>query len=114
MPAHELASVSHSNTRLGGWLAVVSGILWLPWYWDDLVRWQRVAALALPCVLVNTVGWLYLRRSGKAGKLFTLNQIKYRWRRYRMRQKLRAIRYEDVQRNRRNERRRDDDEHRLH
>jgi len=27
------------------------------------------------------VGWIYLRRSGKAGKLFTINQLKYRWRR---------------------------------
>jgi membrane associated rhomboid family serine protease len=47
------------------------------------------------------VGWLYLRRTGKTGKLFTLNRLKYRWRRYRMRQKLRAVREEDSQARRR-------------
>jgi len=57
------------------------------------------------------VGWLYLRRSGKVGKLFTLNQLKYRWRRYRMRQKLRAVRNEEFQARRRQH---DRDDHTLH
>ena len=57
------------------------------------------------------VGWLYLRRSGKVGKLFTLNQLKYRWRRYRMRQKLRAVREEEFQARRREH---DRDDHTLH
>ena len=57
------------------------------------------------------VGWLYLRRSGKVGKLFTLNQLKYRWRRYRMRQKLRAVRQEESQTRRRQH---DRDDHTLH
>jgi membrane associated rhomboid family serine protease len=48
------------------------------------------------------VAWFYLRRSGDAGRLFTLSQLKYRWRRYRMRQKLRAVRYEEFQARRRN------------
>jgi rhomboid family protein len=43
------------------------------------------------------VGWLYLRRSGDAGRLLSIEQIKYRWRRYRMRQKLRAVRYEEFE-----------------
>ena len=57
------------------------------------------------------IGWLYLRRSGKVGKLFTFNQLKYRWRRYRMRQKLRAVRQEDFRARRRHQ---DSDDHTLH
>jgi membrane associated rhomboid family serine protease len=53
------------------------------------------------------VGWLYLRRRGETGRLLSLGQLRHRWRRYRMRQKLRAIRYEDHARRR-------DDERRLH
>ena len=47
------------------------------------------------------VGWIYLRRSGNVGKLFTVNHLKYRWRRYRMRQKLREVRNEEFQARRR-------------
>ena len=54
------------------------------------------------------VGWLYMRRQGETGSLFSLAQLKYRWRRYRMRQKLRAIQYQEF------ERRRDDDDRRMH
>jgi membrane associated rhomboid family serine protease len=57
------------------------------------------------------VGWLYLRRSGKVGKLLTFNQVKYRWRRYRMRQKLRAVRHEESQERRRQH---DHDDQTLH
>ncbi len=58
------------------------------------------------------VGWLYLRRRGQAGagNVLSTKQLRNRWRRYRMRQKLRAIRYEDY-----NDRdRRRDAERRLH
>jgi membrane associated rhomboid family serine protease len=49
------------------------------------------------------VGWIYLRRIGRAGPLLSMSQIKYRWRRYRMRQKLRAVRSEEFEeRKRRN------------
>ncbi len=54
------------------------------------------------------VGWLYMRRQGETGSLFSLSQLKYRWRRYRMRQKLRAIQYQEF------ERHRDDDDRRMH
>jgi len=54
------------------------------------------------------VGWLYMRRQGETRNPFSLEQIKYRWRRHRMRQKLRAIQYEEF------ERRRDDDDRRMH
>ena len=41
------------------------------------------------------VAWLYMRRQGQGTDLFNLGRLKYRWRRYRMRQKLRAISYDD-------------------
>lgn len=52
------------------------------------------------------VGWLYLQRSGDAGGMPTLAQLKYRWRRYRMRQKLRAVQYEEWESKRREQDRR--------
>jgi len=52
------------------------------------------------------VGWFFLRRTGDARALFTLEQIKYRWRRYRMRQRLRAVQHEEFEaRRRENDRR---------
>ncbi len=56
------------------------------------------------------VGWLLLRRRGEAGSLFSLKHLRYRWRRYRMRQKLRAVRSEEYQARRRQH----DDDHTLH
>ena len=47
------------------------------------------------------VGWLYLRRTGDARSLLTLDKIKYRWRRYRMRRRLRAVQYEESEARRR-------------
>ena len=47
------------------------------------------------------VGWLYMRRKGEAHRLLTFEQIKYRWRRYRMRQKLRAVQDEEREARRR-------------
>jgi membrane associated rhomboid family serine protease len=41
------------------------------------------------------VGWILLRRGGTAAGLPSLKQIKWRWRRHRMRQKLRAVRWEE-------------------
>jgi membrane associated rhomboid family serine protease len=55
------------------------------------------------------MGWLYLRRKGEAGRTLSMEHLKYRWKRYRMRQKLRAVRYEESQ-----ARRRRDDDQRLH
>jgi len=50
------------------------------------------------------VGWLLMRRGGTAAGLPTWNQIKWRWRRHRMRQKLRAVRWEeDASRQRRHD-----------
>lgn len=50
------------------------------------------------------VGWLLLRSSGDTGRLLSLEQVKYRWRRWRMRRRLRAVREDDFR-----ERSRDDD-----
>ena len=53
-------------------------------------------------------GWIYLRRQGHTGALFSLGQLKLRWRRYRMRQKLRSVHYEEFEQKRR------DDERKYH
>ncbi|MFQ5418399.1 MAG: rhomboid family intramembrane serine protease, partial [Myxococcota bacterium] len=56
-------------------------------------------------------GWLYLRRDGEAGRrTLSLQQLKWRWKRYRMRQKLRSVRYQEWER----DRSRRNDDHRLH
>jgi membrane associated rhomboid family serine protease len=47
------------------------------------------------------VGWLYLRGRGEAGRPPTLGELRSRWRRYRMRQRLRAVRYEEWEQERR-------------
>ncbi len=61
------------------------------------------------------VGWLWLRRgSGIGGFMPSMNKIKYRWRRYRMRQKLQAVRNDETTRERSRPRRDDDDHQTLH
>jgi membrane associated rhomboid family serine protease len=48
------------------------------------------------------MGWLYLRRKGHAGaQSLSLGHLKYRWKRYRMRQKLRSVHYEEHEARRR-------------
>jgi len=50
------------------------------------------------------VGWLYLRRKGEAGsQTLSFQHLKHRYKRYRMRRKLRAIHYEEWERNRKND-----------
>ena len=57
------------------------------------------------------MGWLYLRRKGHAGaKSFSLGHLKYRWKRYRMRQKLRSVEYKEWEKKRGG----GDDDHRVH
>jgi membrane associated rhomboid family serine protease len=58
------------------------------------------------------VGWLYLRATGDAGAQISLAQLKYRWKRYRMRRKLRAVQYEEWESKRRDRER--DRERRYH
>jgi membrane associated rhomboid family serine protease len=60
------------------------------------------------------MGWLYLRRKGHAGaQSLSLGHMKYRWKRYRMRQKLRSVQYEEHE-TRRRRGGGDDDDHRVH
>jgi membrane associated rhomboid family serine protease len=47
------------------------------------------------------VGWLYLSSTGDARAQISLTSIKHRWRRWRMRQKLRAVQYEELESKRR-------------
>jgi len=47
------------------------------------------------------VGWIYLRRQGHANAVFTLGQLKSRWKRHQMRKKLRAVRYQEFEAKRR-------------
>jgi membrane associated rhomboid family serine protease len=50
------------------------------------------------------VGWLYLRHEGHGAAqqpLFTWEQLKYRWRRYRMRRRLKAVQYQEWEAKRR-------------
>jgi membrane associated rhomboid family serine protease len=47
------------------------------------------------------VGWLYLHLTGSAGAQFTVAGLKHRYRRWRMRQKLRAVQYEELESKRR-------------
>jgi membrane associated rhomboid family serine protease len=54
------------------------------------------------------VAWIYLRRMGHAHALFTLSHLKSRWKRYRMRKKLREVRYEEFEA-RRSDRENNDD-----
>ena len=57
------------------------------------------------------VGWLYLLQEGRTPGAPTLDTVKYKWRRYRMRQKLRAVQDDEGQQRRRE---RDDDDHRTY
>ena len=47
------------------------------------------------------VAWLYLHSSGDTRAQFSLASIKHRWRRWRMRQKLKAVQYEEWESKRR-------------
>jgi len=47
------------------------------------------------------VGWIYLRRQGHANAMFTLGNLKSRWKRHQMRKKLRAVRYQEFEAKRR-------------
>ena len=53
------------------------------------------------------IGWLLLRRQGGTGGLLSLEQLKFKVRRWRMRRRLRAVQTEEWR-----ERRRDDDDRR--
>ncbi|MEW6355833.1 MAG: DUF2157 domain-containing protein [Planctomycetota bacterium] len=43
-------------SQLGGWLIVISVLLWPLFYWSDLARWQRVIVVGVPTLVVNLAG----------------------------------------------------------
>ena len=57
---------------------------------------------------------VWSRRRGETGNALTLSQLQYRWRRWRMRRKLRAVQREDVEARRRWQQRGDDHDRTLH
>lgn len=48
--------------RLGGWLVLLSCLLWPIFYWDEMSRAGRIAGVGIPCLLLNAVGWMFLHR----------------------------------------------------
>lgn len=60
------------------------------------------------------VGWLYLVREGRTPGALTLDGLKLKWRRYQMRQRLRAVRDEDQRDRQRSWRNDDDDDQRRY
>jgi membrane associated rhomboid family serine protease len=60
------------------------------------------------------VGWYYLVREGRTPGAPTIETLKHRWRRYRMRQKIRAVHEEDRRERQRQWRDDDDDRPRYH
>jgi membrane associated rhomboid family serine protease len=60
------------------------------------------------------VGWLYLIREGRTPGAPTLRNLKHRWHRYRMRQRIRALHEEDRRERAERFRRDDDDRPRYH
>ncbi len=71
----------------------------LTWLSDPLGRVSHIGHLG-----GVIIGWLYMRRQGTTANPLSWSHLKYRWRRYRMRQKLRAVHYEDTQARRRRDR----------
>lgn len=59
------------------------------------------------------VGWIYLKQEGQTAGIPTLESLKYKWRRYQMRQKLRAVKDEET-RERQRWQKDDDDRPRYH
>jgi hypothetical protein len=51
------------------------------------------------------VAWFYMRRIGHVGTP-SFSQLKHKWKRYRMRQKLRSVKYEEFERQREQDERR--------
>jgi hypothetical protein len=59
--------------RLGGWLVLISSVLWPMYYWGTLTRAERVLAIGLPTLAVNLVGWLLRLRGSRVNSLAYLS-----------------------------------------
>lgn len=43
--------------RLGGWLVLLSSLLWPTFYWPELGHFQRVLCVGFPALALNLMGW---------------------------------------------------------
>jgi len=59
--------------RIGGWLVLISCVLWLAWYWRYLTRAQSVLAIGLPTFAMAVVGWLLYIRNARINALIYLS-----------------------------------------
>jgi hypothetical protein len=75
-PIHQLARRFPWETvilRLGGWLVLLSSVLWPAFYWDRIARWERILAVGFPAVAMNLVGWVLLARRSRVNALIYLS-----------------------------------------
>jgi len=59
--------------RLGGWLVLVSSVLWPVFYWELLSHRERVLVIAFPTLAMNAVGWILYRRANRLNALAYLS-----------------------------------------
>ncbi|HEY8749889.1 MAG TPA: serine/threonine-protein kinase [Tepidisphaeraceae bacterium] len=59
--------------RLGGWLVLISSLLWPVFYWHRLTRGQRVWAIGAPALMINLCGWVLRWRGSRANSLIYLS-----------------------------------------
>jgi len=59
--------------RLGVWLVLMSGILWLYYYQSLTSAWQRGVALGSPAILLNLVGWAFFLRGSRQNAIILLS-----------------------------------------
>ena len=65
--------------RVGGWLVLISSVLWPVFYWQRLTRAQRVWAVGLPTLVINLVGWLLRSRGSRVNGLIYLSTGALLW-----------------------------------
>ena len=59
--------------RFGGVLVLVTTVLWPVFYWEELGTVERVAAVGVPALLLNAVGWWAHRRGNPRGAVAFLS-----------------------------------------
>ena len=76
-PYHHLSRLFPWQTvllRLGGWLVILGSLVWPAWYWDDLGSgWLRIAAVGMPTLLVNLIGWTLRMHGSRVNSLVYLS-----------------------------------------
>ncbi|MFO0971919.1 MAG: DUF2157 domain-containing protein [Phycisphaerae bacterium] len=51
--------------QVGGWLVVISTILWMAFYWRDLSALKRVFAVGVPALIINGAAFALWKRSNE-------------------------------------------------